>query len=95
MMIEKDRIKTIEDRLTLALQPSHLNIRDDSAAHAGHQSAKASGGGHFTVTVVSELFSGKTLIQRHKMVYQALEGMIGPDIHAIQINAKTASEFKE
>jgi len=87
-----DRVTLIEERLTNALKPSLLTVRDDSHHHANHPSAKASGGGHYSVTIVSEAFEGKSLVQRHKLVYQALEGWIGNEIHAIQINAKAPRE---
>lgn len=89
-----DRVQAIEARLKQALMPSFLSIRDDSKHHAGHASAKASGGGHYHVTIVSEHFAGKGLLQRHKMIYQALDGWIGTEIHAIQILAKTPEEYQ-
>lgn len=89
-----ERVQLIEQRLTAALQPTMLKVRDDSRAHADHPSAKASGGGHFSVLIVSEAFQDKNLVKRHQMVYQALDGCVGRDIHAIQINAKTPSEYQ-
>lgn len=90
-----DRVSLIEERLKEALHPSFLNIRDDSQQHAGHASAKATGGGHYSLTIVSTAFEGKGLVQRHKLVYSALEGLIGKEIHAIQINAKTPEEHQK
>lgn len=87
-----DRFAQIEQRLKQALNPTVLNIRDDSRHHAGHPGAMASGGGHYSVTIVSSAFEGKTLVQRHKLVYQALEGFVGKEIHAIQITAKAPNE---
>lgn len=86
-----DRITLIKHRLTEALKPISLSINDDSAHHAGHEGAKG-GAGHFTVNIVATTFEGKTPIQRHRLVYSALEGLIGPEIHAIQINAKSPLE---
>jgi BolA family transcriptional regulator, general stress-responsive regulator len=74
----------------VAFLPTHLDIIDDSHQHAGHAGARS--GGHFTVRIVSEAFAGKTLVQRHRMVYQALLELMSSDIHALSIHAKTPDE---
>ena len=86
------RVERIEQRLREALTPQDLSIEDDSAAHAGHAGA-ASGGGHFNVLIVSEAFTGKNPLQRHRLVYAALEDMMQQDIHALSIRALTPEEF--
>jgi stress-induced morphogen len=48
-------------------------------------------GDHFAVTVVSPAFAGKSLVERHQMIYQALGGLM-PRIHALQIKAVTPGE---
>lgn len=84
----KNRIDIMKEKLTLALTPTHLAVMDDSAEHVGHAGA-AGGAGHYTVVVASKLFEGKTTIKTHQMVYAALDGMIGPEIHALRIIIKT------
>jgi len=88
----ENTVTEIERRLTIALEPSFISIKDDSQAHKNHAQARLSGGGHFNLTIVSKHFEGKQPVARHRLVYNALEGMIGPDIHALQINAKTPEE---
>ena len=85
------RIQMIKDRLGVSLNPVNLEIIDDSHKHAGHASAK--GGGHFTVTVVSDKFAGKSLVQRHRMVYDAIGDGMKSEIHALSIKAKTPEEI--
>ncbi len=80
----------IEQRLRTALAPESLEIIDDSAAHAGHAGARE--GGHFTVRVVSAAFTGKTLIQRHRLIYTALADLMRRDIHALSINKAQAPD---
>lgn len=87
-----ERIKLIESRLMEALNPEILSIEDQSKDHENHAGARQSGGGHFHVTLVSSHFEGKALLARHRLVYNALEGLIGPEIHALQIVAKTPEE---
>lgn len=69
-----------------SLNPSHLNIQDDSALHAGH--AGNSGGSHFTVTIISDRFIGLSLIKRHQLVYKAAGELMNKDIHALSIRAE-------
>ena len=76
--------ETIEMRLA-SLQPVSLTIKDDSAMHAGH--AGNTGGGHFTLKIVSSQFSQKSQIIRHRLIYQALTDLIPQQIHALSILA--------
>lgn len=85
-----DRLALIEQRLRAALEPEHLAIMDDSAAHAGHAGARE--GGHFTVHIVSVAFAGKTPIQRHRLVHAAVADLMHREIHALSIRAWTPEE---
>lgn len=79
------------DRLRSALQslnPTQLEIRDDSAKHAGHAGARE--GGHFHVLIASQAFAGVAPVERHRMVYAAAAELMGRDIHALSIDARTA-----
>ena len=86
-----ERIEMIRERLTNTLQPVQLEIIDESARHAGHAGA-ASGGGHFIVNVVAAAFNNKTLIQRHRLVYDAVDDIMHREIHALSIQAKTPED---
>jgi BolA family transcriptional regulator, general stress-responsive regulator len=81
----------IKKSLTDALKPQLLELLDNSAAHAGHAGAK-SGGGHYHVTIVAEAFEGKSLVERHQLVYKALGDLMKQEIHALGINAISPSE---
>ena len=76
----------IHARLSQRLQPSQLEVLDESAAHAGHAGANASGqGSHMRVRVASPLFAGLTRLQRHRLVYDALQDFIDQGLHALAI----------
>lgn len=79
----------IEKILQERFQPITLEVIDDSHAHAGHNPQAKEGGTHFTVVIVSKAFEGKSLVERHRMVYAALEGPIKERVHALAIQAKT------
>ena len=85
------RVEMIRERLTNNLHPSELDIVDESARHAGHAGA-ASGGGHFIVNISASVFKDKTLIQRHRLVYDAVDDIMHSEIHALSIQAKTPDE---
>jgi len=76
-----------------ALQPSHLEIIDESHKHAGHEGAR-DGRGHFALDIVSEAFAGLAPLSRHRRVYQAMGEMMQTDIHALSIRARTPAEAR-
>lgn len=86
-----NRIEAIQSRLKV-LEPSSLQVIDESAQHAGHAGAR-DGGGHYVLYIVSALFAGKSTVARHRMVYSALGEMMKRDIHALTIEAKTPTEI--
>jgi len=77
-------IDTIKERLNEALNPSLLELVDESHKHRGHAGAK-SGGGHYLLTISSDKFEGKTLVEKHQMIYDALGELMGTEIHALSI----------
>jgi BolA protein len=78
-------VERIRALLQAALNPSLLEVNDDSHLHVGHAGA-ASGGGHFSVKIVSERFEGLRLVMRHRLVYDSVQGMMHTDIHALAIS---------
>ncbi len=89
-MMTTDQIRAL---LVQSFNVARLEILDDSHRHAGHKGARESGGGHYSVLIVSDDFEGKTLVTRHRMVYQALS-LIKEKIHALGIKACTIDEFE-
>ena len=85
-METKDKIAQI---LKKTFSVDRLEIIDESHLHASHPEAKKSGGGHFSILIVSRDFQGKTLVQRHRMVHEALKHELKSDIHALSIQAST------
>ena len=81
----------IKSRLKKTLAIDHLTIMDDTGKHLRHQ--HYDGGRHFKIIIVSSTFEGVSLLDRHKLVYQALNGMIKNDIHAIGLKTIATSEY--
>jgi len=82
--------EAIQQKLA-ALQPSRVEVVDDSFKHAGHEGAKG-GGGHYSLTIVSSQFAGKSTLARHRMIYAALGPMMQREIHALAIRAHAPDE---
>lgn len=81
--------RDLEATLRAALQPTALEVIDESAAHAGHAGAGAEGyGTHFRVRIASPLFAGKPRVAQHRLVYDALHIFIAQGLHAIAIEAR-------
>jgi BolA family transcriptional regulator, general stress-responsive regulator len=78
--------QAMRERLA-TLHPLTLDLRDESAQHAGHAGARPSGGSHWQLTIVSEAFRGRSPVARHRMVYEALGDLMKRDIHALRIEA--------
>jgi BolA family transcriptional regulator, general stress-responsive regulator len=76
----------IRRQLTERLQPTHLEVLDESAAHAGHSGANAEGfGSHFRVRIASPVFAGRSRVARHRLVYDAMQNFIDQGLHAVAI----------
>ncbi|MBI4006459.1 MAG: BolA family transcriptional regulator [Gammaproteobacteria bacterium] len=90
-MAGPDRVTMIKERLEKALSTTRIAVVDESHLHAGHAGTK-SGGGHFSVTIVSDKFTGQSMIQRHRMVYLAVDDLMRTEIHALSIKALTPEE---
>ena len=90
-MSQTNRVEMIREKLSAAFNPTDLDIIDESHKHAGHAGARQ--GGHFAITIVSNAFQGKNMIERHRMIYKALGDAMKTDIHALSIQAYSEEEL--
>ncbi len=73
-------------RLVQVLSPTHLQVTDESAAHAGHAGSDGAGSGtHFRVRIASPAFAGKRRVAQHRLVYDALHDFLARGLHALAI----------
>ncbi len=75
----------IKEKLIVALRPTRLDVINESEMHAGHRSSPGTGESHFRVLIVSNAFSGKSRVERHRMVNEVLKGDVGGAIHALAL----------
>jgi BolA protein len=88
--------ETMRQKLTARFAPVHLDIVDDSARHAGHAGhpggAGQGGETHFTVTLVSGVFSGMGRLARQRLVYETLAAELQGGVHALALTTLTPDE---
>lgn len=84
-------IDDIRARLQQAIAPVTLEVIDEGHLHVGHA---GEGTGHFRVRIASDAFAGKTRVQQHRLVYDALAGLMGHGIHALAIEADATVDSK-
>jgi BolA family transcriptional regulator, general stress-responsive regulator len=78
--------KHITQALRTALEPTHLEVIDESYQHAGHVGANETGvGTHFRVRIASPFFTNLTRVQQHRLVYDSLRPFIDQGLHALAI----------
>ena len=88
-MIMQERIVA---RLTAALDPSVLDVIDESDRHAGHAGAREGGGTHYRVRVVSAKFERRNRVERHRLIYDLLAAEFADGLHALALIAKAPGE---
>lgn len=84
--------ETIRRKLDARFKPMVLSVTDDSAMHAGHTGSRPQGESHFSVSIVSDSFTGLTRVARHRLVYEALGEEFKEGLHALVIQALTPKE---
>ncbi|KAF1400725.1 BolA-like protein 1, partial [Spheniscus humboldti] len=82
--------RAIRAKLDAALQPTHLQVLDESSRHGGPPGAET----HFAVVVVSGRFAGLPPLQRHRLVHAALRAELAGPLHALAIVARTPQQWE-
>lgn len=82
----------MRELLMVALEPIRLDVINDSHLHAGHRSSPGTGESHFTVVVVSPAFAGKSRVERHRLVNEAIAQELKRGVHALAIKAYAPGE---
>lgn len=82
----------IRAKLIEALQPTHLDVINESHLHAGHRSSPGTGESHFRVLVVSSMFAGRSRVDRHRLVNETLAAELKGKVHALAIKAYAPGE---
>ena len=83
---------TIESKLTAALQPTRVQVIDESELHKGHAGHRPGGQSHFRVEIVSAAFDGQSRIARQRRVYEILAAELQAGVHALALKTLTPAE---
>ena len=89
-MPDNNRVEMIRERMEKTFNPAQLEIIDESHLHVGHSGH--GGAGHFKVRIISDKFNNESLINRHRMVYAAVDDLMPAEIHALSIDAIDTAE---
>ena len=82
----------ITEKLRKAFTPQSLRVEDESHQHAGHAGHRPGGETHFRLYIVAEAFSGKSRLERHRMINAALAAELKGGVHALAIHAAAPGE---
>lgn len=80
----------IRQKLEAAFSPGYLNVIDQSDKHAGHAGSRPEGETHFMIEIESEAFSGKSRVEMHRMINEALADELAGPVHALAISARAS-----
>jgi BolA protein len=83
---------TIRQKLTQALQPTRLELTNESHLHAGHHGSPGTGESHFRLLIVSDHFAGKSRLERHRLINGLLVAELKDKVHALAIKAYASDE---
>ena len=82
----------MREKLMVALRPTRLDVVNESHLHAGHASSPGTGESHFRILIVSEAFAGKSRVERHRLVNEAVREELAGGVHALAIKALAPGE---
>lgn len=87
-----NRADRIRSALAAQFAPVRIEVVDDSAKHAGHAGAAPGGQTHYSVLLVSEIFTGMNRVARSRAVHAALEAEFSGGLHALALTLRAPSE---
>ncbi len=91
-MVVGERIRA---KLAAALQPTRLELVDESAQHAGHAGARPEGETHFRLHIVAEGFAGQSRLERQRLVHRILADELAGPVHALSISAEAPDSAED
>jgi BolA family transcriptional regulator, general stress-responsive regulator len=83
---------TMREKLLGRFQPTRLEVINESHLHAGHRGSPGTGESHFRVLIVSAQFAGKSRLQRHRLVNEALAAELEGKVHALALELRAPGE---
>ena len=78
--------KNIVSKLKKHLEPSFIEVIDESHLHANHNPDSKNGGTHFKVKIISNTFKDKSKIEKHRIVHEILDYELKNGVHALTLS---------
>lgn len=82
----------VREKLMVGLRPTRLDVINESELHAGHRNSPGTGESHFRILVVSDVFSGKSRVERHRLINDLLKDELAGGIHALALSTLAPGE---
>jgi BolA family transcriptional regulator, general stress-responsive regulator len=82
----------MRERLMVALEPSRLDIVNESELHAGHRGSPGTGNSHFRLVIVSSKFAGLSRVNRHRLVNELMAEFLASGVHAMALSTYAPDE---
>jgi BolA family transcriptional regulator, general stress-responsive regulator len=82
----------MRERLILELEPTRLDVINESELHAGHRGSPGTGNSHFRVLIVSKRFDGVSRVNRHRMVNDLMASFLKGGVHALALSTYAPGE---
>jgi BolA family transcriptional regulator, general stress-responsive regulator len=85
----------MQEKLKKALNPTILELEDESFRHAGHSGSNSEGESHFNLLIVTDAFEGVARVQRQRMIYDILADEMKGRVHALSLKTLTLKEYEK
>jgi BolA family transcriptional regulator, general stress-responsive regulator len=82
----------LREALMVGLQPTRLDVVNESELHAGHRNSPGTGESHFRLLIVSPKFTGMTRVARHRLVNELVAAELAGGIHALALGTFAPGE---
>lgn len=82
----------LREKLMVALEPTRLDIVNESELHAGHRNSPGTGESHFRILIISPMFAGVSRVGRHRMVNDIISDELKGGIHALALSTYAPGE---
>lgn len=82
----------LREKLMIGLRPTRLDVINESELHAGHRNSPGTGESHFRILVISEAFTGRSRVERHRLVNELLKEELAGGVHALALSTVAPGE---
>ena len=82
----------ISEKLVEAFKPLELKVENESHHHSGHAGDDGSGESHWRINITADAFTGKSRVERQRMINQVLADELKNNIHALAMTVKGAGD---